>query len=270
MKLFRIFRKFTWAILSMALTLSACDKNETEVDDYYENEESEVEVLLTFDTFKKQVKSLNIDGFTLISVTAGEDGDHEYNATFKGKSDNYLYIKVTELFSNEPTWMDESGTYLLDDRKTEYSSSGYIHGLTIYLPQMEAEMGVYATTDFGKSAFESIARSTAFLVMDPDKLVEWPPLIPDNHKLNGFLLEVDLGDYSDAAGFTKLMVAEMMVTDELAQDFQQVYNDYYDSYTNHIIFPNGTYMQPGTDDFTNDIYYLSNEYQRITFVYYLP
>jgi len=252
----------------LSLLFIACDKENTE--DYYENQEGDVEVLLTFGNFKKQIKSLTISNFMLISITAGESGSHEYEATYKNKEGKYLFVKIGELATTEPIWLNPHNTYyLVEERKAEYGNSGYIYGLTIHLPQLEAEMGVYATTDLGKSEFEKIANQSGFLIIDPET-VSWPANIPANHKLAGWLLDVSIGDYYDTPGFSKQMDATMMLNDELAQAYKNAYNTYYDDETNHIVFPNGTYLIVPSDYFNNDIYGIYEKYDRITFHYYLP
>lgn len=249
-------------------TLSCNKENFGINDDYYENEEGKVEVLLTFQNFKNHVKTLQIDGFTLISITAGEDGEKEYLATFKNKNGKYLYIKIGELATSEPVWYNPQNTYMLDGRKAEYANTILMHGLTIHLPQIEAEMDVYATIDLGKSTFEGIARRSGFLTIDPET-VDWPANIPENHKLSGWLLDVKIDDYYDSESFTKQMFATMMVNDVLVNSYQEVFNAYYDSYVNHIVFPNGTYLIP-VDDSNGNLYDFYDEYERIEFVYYMP
>ena len=268
----------TWktflVLVFFAFTVAACDKAENDPavnEEYYENEESEVEVLLTFENFKKQVKALSIDGFSLMSITAGEDGDKEYEATFKNKAGNYLFIKIGEMFTSEPIWADKENTYMFNERKSEYYTMGYISGVTIFLPQIEAEFGVYATTDLGKEKFENIASATGFLAIDPET-VAWPNGIPENYKLDGFLLEAELFDYAETPDFTKQMYAVMMLTDALAQSYKNVCNAYYDDLSDYIVFPDGTYLQVPDENLynKNDLYKSYSKYQRIEFMYYIP
>lgn len=272
MKQFKLTQILLVSLFLLILTTSCGDKvtGVNDLDDYYENEESKVEVLLTFDNFKKQIKALKIDGFTLISITAGEDGDKEYSATFKNKDGRYLFINIGELATREPIWYDPDNTYLLDERKAEYANTQLIHGLTIHLPQIEAQMSVHATIDLGKSAFESIARRSGFLTVAP-VTVPWPANVPDDHKFRGWLLEVEIDDYYETEIFTKQMFATMMLNDELVASYKEIFNAYFDPDTDHIVFPNGTYLiVPGENYETDNLYDYYNKYDRIEFVYYIP
>lgn len=271
------FMKLRWFFLlsitffAFTVACSKDNKDEEDVYEYYENEEGSVDVLLTFDTFKTKVKALKIDGFTLVSVTANEDGSKEYEARYVNKDGKYLFVKIGELATSEPVWLDPENTYLLDDRKSEYANTTLIHGLTIHLPQIEAEMAVHSTIDLGKTSFESIARKSGFLAVAP-VTVAWPIGIPENHKFKGWLLQVDLGSYDEMPGFTKQMFAVMMLNDELADSYKDAYNSYYDNSTNHIVFPNGTYLVVPDENLYNsdNLYDSYGRYDRIEFMYYIP
>ena len=258
------------AFLIFTVSCNKEDSGITDLEEYYENEESKVEVLLTFENFKKQVKTLKIDGFTLISLTAGEDGSKDYEAKFKNDAGKYLFVKIGELATSEPIWYNSQNTYLLNERKTEYANTQLIHGLTIHLPQIEAEMSVYATVDLGKTNFETIARQSGFLTKYPET-VDWPATIPENHKFNGWLLEVEVADYDETPGFTKQMFATMMITDEVVQSYIETFNTYFDPNSDHIVFPNGTYMiVPGENYDNSNLYDYYDKYERIEFMYYMP
>ncbi|HQP80999.1 MAG: hypothetical protein QMB37_09710 [Paludibacteraceae bacterium] len=269
LKLQRIF----FVLSALFIFNVACTKENngiTDTDEYYENEESKVEVLLTFENFKKHVKTLKISGFSLVAITAGEDGSKEYEAKFKNKDGRYLFVKIAELATKEPVWYNPQNTYLLDERKAEYANTQLIHGLTIHLPQIEAAMSVHATVDLGKANFETIARQSGFLTIDPET-VQWPTTVPENHKFKGWLLEVEVADYAETPGFTKQMFATMMVTDELVQSYKETFNAYFDNNSDHIVFPNGTYMiVPGENYDNNNLYDFYSKYDRIQFMYYMP
>lgn len=272
MKHFKLQQVF-FVLSAFVLFTVACNKENngnSDMDEYYENEESKVEVLLTFENFKKQVKALKISGFSLVSVAAGEDGSKQYEARFKNKEGNYLFVKIVELATSEPVWYNPQNIYLLDERKAEYANTQLIHGITVHLPQIEAGMDVHATVDLGKTTFETIARQSGFLTIDPET-VAWPATVPENHKFKGWLLAVEVADYAETPGFTKQMFAAMMLTDELVQSYKETFNAYFDPNSDHIVFPNGTYMVvPGENYDNNNLYDFRQKYDRIEFMYYMP
>lgn len=278
-------------MLFVALANFSCDKNDNKIEneiedeiesdrptegevsgDYYEEETSEVAILLTFENFKKMIKALKISDFTLMSITAGEDGSKEYKATYKNKDNKYFYIKIEEGNYHspvEPIWGNSDNTYFIDDRKAEYFSEQTIHGLTIFLPQIEAYMMVYATTDLGKEKFESLAKESGFLKVNPET-VNWPTEIPENQKLNGFLVSVEYGDYNDSDGFSKLLIATILLTDELEKSFYEKHKSFYEENSGYIAFPDGTYLELPDQNVENSLYNTYKKYERIEFNYYIP
>lgn len=264
--------KNTIILLILLTFIMGCSKDADVVSsltNYYENQEGVVDVRLTFENFKKHVKALTVNDFTLISITAGEDSDKEYVATYKNKSGSYLFVKIGELATSEPIWYDIENTYLLDERKAEYSNTSLIYGLTIHLPQIEAEMSVHALIDLGKSNFEAIARQSGFLTIEPETIA-WPAILPETHKFKGWLLEIEIYDYDEGEEFSKQMDVTMMVNDDLAASYKEKYNTYYDEKSNHIVFPDGTYMIVPDQYYDDNIYNIYKKYDRITFHYYLP
>lgn len=250
-------------------SFSSCDKGETPQDneEYFEDETGEIDVLYTYENFKKLVKALKVDGFTLISITSGESSSDEYEATYKNSKGNYLFIKIGSFATSEPVWMDENNTYLFEGRKAEFASAGTIHGLVIFLPQIEAEFSVMATVNLGKESFESIAKNSGFIDVEP-QTAEWPTDIAADHKFDGYLIEVEIGPTS-ADGFSKEMLATMLLTDELQKSYKKTFDSYYDGMVDHIVFPNGTYLIPPGGYYGNDLYETYEKYDRIEFSYYI-
>jgi len=263
---------FTFFLASfLTFSFSSCDKGSDnpyiEDEEYSEDESGDIEVLYTYENFKKKVKALKVDGFTLISITSGESNSDEYEATYKNSKGNYLFIKIGSFATSEPVWMDENSTYIFEGRKTEFSSAGTIHGLVIFLPQIEAEFSVMATTNLGKDTFEEIAINTGFINVEPET-VAWPAGIPEDHKFAGYLIEVEIGPTS-ADGFSQEMFATMILTDELQKSYKKTFNTYYDEMSDHIVFPNGTYLIPPGGYYGDDLYETYKMYDRVEFEYYI-
>lgn len=263
---------FLFLLISFStVMLNSCigdDLPNVDDEEYTEDDGGNIDVLFTYENFKKKVKTLNIDGFTLISITSGESSSDEYEATYKNSKGNYLFVKIGSFATSEPVWMDENNTYIFEGRKTEYASAGTIHGLVIFLPQIEAEFSVMATTNLGKETFENIAINTGFINAEPET-VAWPAGMPDNHKFAGYLIEVEVGDYYETEGFTKQMRAVMLLTDELQKSYKNTFNTYYDGMSDHIVFPNGTYLIPPGGYYGDDLYETYKMYDRVEFDYYI-
>lgn len=252
-------------------SFSSCDKgsDNPQIDDeeYTEDESGDIDVLYTYENFKKIVKALKIDGFTLISITSGESSSDEYEATYKNSKGNYLFIKIGSFATSEPVWMDENNTYLFEGRKAEFASVGTIHGLVIFLQQIDAEFSVMATVNLGKETFESIARTSGFINVEP-QTVEWPAGIAEDHIFDGYLIEVEIGPTS-ADGFSQEMIATMLLTDEFQQSYKKTFDSYFDGMSDHIVFPNGTYLIPAGGNYGNDLYETFEKYDRVQLMYYM-
>ncbi|MBS4061982.1 MAG: hypothetical protein KG029_16410 [Bacteroidetes bacterium] len=182
---------------------------------------------LSFDAFCVELEKESLSDFGKI-VSIHDEGDR-YEAVFSDSTSRMLMLKLGkgEVFEA----FERSGErYFFDGFEAVYIENNIMSMLLIYLPELDATLGLSSNASKQKSLLEKMAVDSGIPALKPDSL-DWPSMIPVSKRLDGRPLRIKT-KASNTEGYRFEVVADFWCDEQLISSIEKLRT----SFANRIDF----------------------------------
>lgn len=174
-------------------------------------------IYLSFDAFCVELEKESLPDLGKI-VSIHDEGD-SYEAVFSDSTSRMLMLKLDkgEVFEA----FERSGErYFFDGFEAIYIESNIMSMLLLYLPELDATLGLSSNASKQKSLLEKMAIDSGIPALKPDS-IDWPSMIPISKRLDGRILRIKTNP-SNTEGYRFEVVVDFWCDEQLISSIEKL------------------------------------------------